>query len=106
MAKYRLVDMINPRKWWAFIIGRILEKYVTFAYCEQAVYRSIMCKSCVKAGSCVGCGCAMPDALMAPGNFCSEGNWTGMMSKEEWNERKEVSGLEFNITINPSVKNK
>lgn len=101
----RMIDIVNPKKWWAFIIGKLLNKYVGLEYCEQVVYRSIMCKPCVEAGSCTGCGCTMPDAIMAPNNWCSEGKWQPMMDKERWQNYKEDTGFQFNISIDLS-KNK
>lgn len=91
--------MLNIKKWKAFLSkppeadGDI----ASLEYCEQVVYRSIMCRPCVQAGNCHHCGCDMPDAILSRPNYCSDGKWFSMMSDEQWRDYKKVSGLKFKI---------
>lgn len=102
LSKIRLRDVVNPRKWFAFLQGYIMTKFVSLEYCEQVVYRSIMCTPCVKKGSCIDCGCTMPDAIMARNNYCSEGMWGPMYPDARWKEYKANTGLHFKVDIDLS----
>lgn len=44
-------------------------------YCEVVVSRADACRPCVENGSCLHCGCSMPEAMFSMENECSEGKW-------------------------------
>lgn len=96
-----LKDVLNPRKWWIFIVshfrGAATPHDVTLAQAEQTVYRTILCSSCLKNGSCLSCGCPMPDAIVTPENYCSEGLWDEMLSPEDWATFKADNKINFKI---------
>ena len=92
-----LRDILNPRKWRAFLQKPPSDEEVTFEYCEQVVYRSILCRPCINAGECHHCHCEMPGAVLAKDNFCSMDKWQEMMSDEQWREYKKVSNLKFKL---------
>lgn len=93
----RFIDIINPYKWRAFLQGTQAAQDVGLSYCEQVVFRSVLCRPCITKGKCVDCSCKMPDAIMAKDNYCSGGNWNAMLSDEQWENFKEASGLHFTI---------
>lgn len=94
---YRVIDVINPLKWYYFFLGWWINKNVQYAFCEQVVYRSITCQPCTDAGKCLHCKCKVPEKYMVPGDKCSEGNWGPMMSAEDWEDFKIGMGLTITI---------
>jgi len=99
IGKYRVIDMVNPLKWWAAITGHIIKKYVTIAYCEQVVYRTVMCSPCIKSKQCKHCGCDAIAAALSPVNYCSQGNYGSMMSEKQWEDYKNLTAFRFEIKI-------
>lgn len=101
IGKYRVIDLINPYKWRAVIQGYLFDKYVGLHFCEQVVYRSVLCKPCRDAGECLHCGCATPAHFLAPDNFCSQGHWQFIIEDpEQWEIYKETLGIDFKIEYN------
>ena len=101
IRKRGLKDILNPKKWVAYLSEppNISEdSKAGLGYCEQVVYRSVMCSDCVSAGSCHHCGCAMPKSILVKENWCSAGKWSNMMSDDEWNDYKRITNLKFKIT--------
>lgn len=104
-----LKDILNPKKWFVYLKSKYwktkkyvkLEESEIFSYCEQVVYRSILCKPCVKDGKCKDCKCPVPENMIIPENTCSEKNWVEMKNSDEWNKYKKSLGIEFNIIIKP-----
>ena len=116
IRKRGLKDILKPSKWHVFLQGEaIKEKGITFdlgdggelileseedivSFCEQFVYRQVLCHVCVKNKSCSHCGCSVPGNMLTPTNECSGGSWGPMMDKEEWDQYKLTTGLNFGIT--------
>lgn len=94
---YRVVDMINPRKWWAIVDAKLARRYTDKAFMEQVVYRMTQCPECVAAGKCLDCSCPVPNNMLARGNKCSEGRWDEMYNEETWNSFKEKRGIKISI---------
>lgn len=92
---YRLKDIVNPKKWYYFVVGKLLSKLITISYAEQFLHRTRKCQPCVDAGKCVHCSCAMPAAAIPKGNSCSTGAWGPMMSSEDWKEWKEIYDIKI-----------
>lgn len=98
-------DILNPKKWAAYLDGEIIENggiHLSYEeiipFCQQLMVRLIKCSECVEAGKCVGCGCKMPIAAIVPNNFCSEEKWKEMMTPENWNKYLEETGLKFKLS--------
>jgi len=62
---------------------------------EQALYRAMLCSSCLEAGKCKICNCSTPGLFFAPKKEDSEGRWSKMMSEEEWNAYKQSMDLKI-----------
>lgn len=92
---YRLRDIVNPKKWYAFVVGHLLKKTITISYAEQFLDRTNKCAPCVAAGECEHCGCPMPAAAIPKGNSCSRGAWGPMMNDSDWNDWKEIYDIKF-----------
>ena len=96
-----LKDVLNPRKWKVYFQKPPKveegEDEASLSYCEQVVYRSILCSSCVKAGECEHCHCEMPSAILSKDNWCSQYKWDVMMSDEQWEDYKKVAKLKFKL---------
>ena len=105
MDNFKWQYLYNPKKWWSFINGMIFQKIFgvrvpqkdTISWCEQIVYRSIVCSDCLKKGSCVDCGCKMPEAMTDPTNYCSAERWDEI-DHERWAQFKKESGFNFKIS--------
>ena len=74
------------------------------SYSEQLVYRSIKCRSCFKAGKCHDCQCPQPLAAMVVDHNCSTGNYSAMLSPQDWEEYKKDLGLKFKLDYEPVQK--
>lgn len=98
-------DILNPRKWLVFLKWKRDKKrgYIKvpvdegLTYCRQVVYRSLLCRECVKQGQCKDCECKVPDNMLYPNNRCSEMNWLEMKSKEEFEKELENLGLDIGL---------
>lgn len=102
LGKYRVIDLINPLKWWAVIDAWIAKRYVSLHWAEQVVYRKSLCPDCVAKGSCIGdCGCKMPDAMFAKDNSCSEGEWGPMYNEEAWETYKRIVDIQIGVIQKP-----
>lgn len=98
-ARIPLKYFFMPSRWYAFITGKLLDKYLTYEYCEQVVYRAIRCSDCLDRGHCDKCMCSTPDLFMnvSPTVQCKEKKWLPYMPPEEWREYKEAMGIELQI---------
>lgn len=101
-------DILNPKKWGAYIDGEIIEKNgihleynEIIPFCQQLMMRLIRCSECVEAGKCVGCGCIMPLAAIVPNNFCSEEKWKEMVPPEDWEKYMKEKGMRFKAMMSP-----
>lgn len=94
-------DVLNPKKWKVFFQKppkqEDTEDEASLSYCEQVVYRSILCRPCVEKGECLSCKCEMPAAILSKDNWCSEHNWAAMMNDEQWMEYKNKAKLKFKL---------
>lgn len=104
IKKRGLKDILNPWRWKMFLRskqrefqGIKLEQKEILSYCEQVVYRTNLCKPCLKNGACTHCECAVPDLFYDKKMVCSGGNWVEMVSPEKWENYKKELGLEFRI---------
>lgn len=87
---------VYPPKWGSYLRGTYNIENVPFEFCEIVVYRSLMCPNCIKAGSCVNCGCNIPDKMMDLETDCAIGSWNSM-TIEQWRDYKKRTGLKFSI---------
>ena len=104
IGKYRLVDVINPIKWWAFckflfnsVFGERLSPEDKQWQSEVIMFRGIMCSECKAAGSCVNCGCNWAGKSGDMSMECSEGKWFAVKDKKDWEDKKSkfMHGLDF-----------
>ena len=89
----------DPRRWWAFIQGTFIEKFIGFHVVEQIMYRATVCSECTKAGKCVGCGCTTPDLYFTRDISCSKHRWGPIMTKENWETFKDIYNIKFKIDV-------
>lgn len=101
LGGFKLSHLINPHRWFAFITGLLLEKYLSYEYCEQVVWRKLRCDKhgCFDRGYCDACNCSTPGLFMnvSEKTECSRGEWPEYMTPEDWNDYKELLGIELNI---------
>jgi hypothetical protein len=90
---------LSPRVWHNMYITSILEKHISFEYCEQVVYRSLRCPECLEAGKCADCNCTTPGLFMSPESVakCKKGRWPKMQKPEEWRLYKQAMGIFFEL---------
>ena len=102
--KIKLLDIINPVKWWSMIDSWLTKRYSVFAsvhVIEQIHYRFLNCPACLKAkacigqGDCEGCGCDIPDKMLVLWETDDCGKWGPVLDKEEWEEYKRVNEVTF-----------
>lgn len=89
----RLKDLINPKRWLAFIQGTVTNWIIPFHKVEQIAYRANQCKDCLEAGKCKHCGCHTPSFFYNNLFFCEEGKWGPFFSRKNWQKFKELMGL-------------
>lgn len=87
---------LYPLKWGAFLRGTYNKDNVPFEFCEIVIYRSLQCPDCMDNGSCLQCGCSVPESMMDLSNWCKGGNWD-KITPEMWIEYKNRTGLKFRI---------
>jgi hypothetical protein len=63
---------------------------------EQAIYRAILCRECYVNEICLLCGCQTPDMFYAPAKECPDDKWKTMLSKDQWEEFKEINEIDGN----------
>lgn len=91
-------DVLNPRKWLSIAVAVTAINLVPPHIVEQLALRIYdkQCSKCVKAGSCIDCGCAMPAKAYDPYAECSMGNWGPMiLDKGEYKKFRK----QYPITI-------
>lgn len=97
IKKRGLKDAANPKKW------RIMANHmagideIPLYEAEQIVYRAGRCKPCVDAGECLHCGCEIQGAIASKDNWCSDGKWTAVMDKEDWDQYKADAGITIKV---------
>ena len=103
IGKYRLIDLINPVRWYAFIKFKAQEffGYVTPEdkqwQSEVIVFRGLMCPECKVAGACINCGCNWAGKTGDMSMECSERKWFSVKDKKDWEDQKDkyMKGLDF-----------
>jgi hypothetical protein len=104
--RYKLTDILNPIKWWAFVkfkvnsvIGERLTPEEKQWQSEVIVFRGIMCPKCKEAGQCIDCGCNWEGKSGDMSMRCSLDNWTAVKDKKDWENQKNkyLFGLTFGI---------
>ena len=68
--------------------GVTIDQDKVIAFSEAVVYKSIMCRSCVQAGSCHHCGCPINELFAAMDVPCSTGNYPEI-DLDKWNDFKK-----------------
>ena len=65
---------------------------------EQVEYRAIKAKKCVEAGSCLHCGCAMPEKLYEDRACSNEENpcYGPMLNQKQWELFKQHTNANTN----------
>lgn len=104
LRRIRFKDVINPLKWWSFVVGWLFSLFLKRHIIEQYAIRLFECNDCVDAGSCHHCGCSMPQKAWVKNETCSAGNWGPMKSAKEWAEYKETYGLTVKVSYEPRRK--
>lgn len=99
LSKIRLKDIINPLKWWSFLIGWLRDlffgRFFRVHLLEQYTMRITECRDCVEAGSCPHCGCSMPQKAWDKNASCSQGKWGPIKSAKDWEYYKKA----YNVTV-------
>jgi hypothetical protein len=102
--KYKISDILNPVKWWAFlkfkynsIMGERLTPEEKQWQSEVVVFRGIMCPKCKEAGSCIDCGCNWAGKSGDMSMSCSLGNWHSVKDEKDWEDQKSkyLNGIDF-----------
>ena len=98
---YKLKHIFSPSRWFAVITGILLEKYLSYEYCEQVVWRKLRCDEygCFERGYCDSCNCETPALFMnvSETTECSRGKWPGYMPPDEWSEYCKLMDIELMI---------
>lgn len=106
IGKYKLVDIINPVKWWAYVkflfnssVGERITPEDLQWKSEVVVFRAIMCPECKAAGACVDCGCNWAGKSGDMSMSCSKGNWLSVKDESDWETQKEkyMKGITFGL---------
>ncbi len=91
VRKRGLKDVLDPQVWktakqWADIEkqGLLLPPGEIVSFAQQLVYRMVMCQSCVDAGKCPHCTCAMPHKMCCAAGKCPLERWQEMMEAGDW----------------------
>jgi len=104
-------DYYDPKRWKAFYVW-LLKKQLkslgeTTTYLErheliQMAYRVGQCWECIKEGKCQNCGCDTEGRMNGEDDVCSAGKWGVKLTKEEFKENVEDTGLidQIEITVN------
>lgn len=82
-------DLRNPKKWLAVLrmydrqeTGLHLAEKDVVPYCKQLMDRMALCPDCVENGSCLNCGCPVPEKMLDPKEECVQLNWSKMILTE------------------------
>lgn len=67
------------------------------SYAEQVLYRSILCRDCLIAGSCTHCGCTVPENMFSAINYCSDEKWGPMKPYGSWEDFKNKNNIKFKL---------
>lgn len=98
----RVIDLINPYRWYLFVKGMIIGRFLQMHIIEQLLIRLYddECRTCVSNGKCHHCGCHMPEKAWNLEDECTNGNWGPVMNKEDWQEYKSqyIDYIDVKIT--------
>lgn len=105
ISKIRLKDFFSLERYRAVLIsllGKILnyldgDSKLEIHIIEQYMFRLLQCPQCVSKGSCVHCGCSIPDKMWVKTDYCSDYKWGPFMTKEAWETHKQKYNLKFEI---------
>lgn len=110
----KFVDIINPVKWWHFIIGMGLKSRIESLQdphsIEQLMFRRGQCpqcviaKKCIGLGDCGGCGCDTWGKMLLSEAIDDCGRWGKMKNEEEWAKYKKEFGIKFYYKFNNEIK--
>lgn len=106
--KYRLIDMINPRKWWSVFVAYILKHHCASVAPHIVAQYAVRffddeCRGCVASGNCAHCGCDMPSKALNDFESCSAGNWGPIMDADQWDAHVKKVGLDIKIVYARTV---
>ena len=104
---------INPKYWWHYVKGHFLSKMLEREFVEQLMFRMTTeeCKPCLDKGTCIVCGCKTYPKMILKESECAHLDeygsplWGQMLPKKEWEEYKELVGLEFYRKFNKISEN-
>lgn len=107
IGKYRVIDLINPIKWYRAAIWKYREYTNVLPIptdelqfrSELVVYRGTMCQECRDKGVCKSCGCPFGAKAVNPNEECADGKW-GKTNKDDWNNIKGVLNFDLGIVKN------
>lgn len=102
----RFIDVINPVRWKSYFVY-LLRKFLKgldesdwtpeIHEIEQYHFRLLSCPDCVGFGTCVHCGCKVPERMWNRKETCSEMKWQQFMDKDSWEKHKKAYGITFKI---------
>lgn len=96
----RVEDLINPVKWWRFVVGFVRAPFLQPHILEQIVMRRLICPECVERKKCVACGCNTWAKMLILDEECSKGKW-GKIDKraKDWYASVREYQIELGLTI-------
>lgn len=89
----RIIDIVNPVKWWSFVRGYYKSLFFLKHEIEQLMLRLFLCPECEK--KCVHCGCYGWGKMLNRDESCSAGKWGPMMKRKEWEQNKKERGIYY-----------
>lgn len=100
----RLIDLINPVRWYKFLSWKEVEREGILEIpmdevqerSELLVYRSLSCPECLENGTCLVCGCHTAAKMIDPSESCPEGKWQAT-TVDAWKKSKDGLGIKFKI---------
>jgi hypothetical protein len=66
-------------------------------YCEQYMYRLLVCPGCRREDGCPHCECSFPIKMQTPSTSCEIGEWGKMLGEKEWQDYKNENKIYFTL---------
>jgi hypothetical protein len=93
----RKEDLVNPKRWFAFVQAYLLKWLVPYHIAEQIIYRSLICNDCMRDGKCKHCGCHTPVLFYSYFLSCEEGKWGPFFNRKNWKEYKRLMNIDIKL---------